>query len=154
MLNRLLPTLLAGICVALSLAAPPATAQYSNLDTVEGPNTGETTTLTITPHALSDNISARALGIDSPTSNRWALTLIGVTQADSIRLSLGDETVPIEDISRPGEGEVGPTRVYLSQKTFLTLAESSGVRLQVGEETMPLPEQMRKEMRQIFEEVS
>ncbi|PSR04861.1 MAG: hypothetical protein BRD54_01055, partial [Bacteroidetes bacterium SW_8_64_56] len=71
----------------------------------------------------------------------------------SIGLSLGGETLPIEDISRPEEGEVGPTRVYLSQQTFLTVADRSDVRLRIGDATTQLPDQMRTEMRQIFEKV-
>lgn len=151
MLRRVLPLLLAGGCAAL--LAPAAMAQYPNLDTVEGPSAGEETTLTISPHSLSEDVSARALGVKSPNSTRFALTLIGITRADSIKLTLGDEALPIEEISRPAEDEVGPTRVYLSQKTFLTLAETSGVRLHVGDETMQLPSQMREEMRKIFETV-
>jgi len=110
-------------------------------------------TLTITPHVLSDDVSARAVGVESPTGTRWALTLIGISRADSVRLTLGDEALPIEDISRPAEDEVGPTRVYLSQKTFLMVAEQEGVRLHVGDATMSLPAQMRREMQQIFEDV-
>jgi hypothetical protein len=129
-------------------------AQHPNLDTVEGPSAGEETTLMISPHSLSEDVSARALGVKSPNSTRFALTLIGITRADSIGLTLGDEALPIEEISRPAEDEVGPTRVYLSQKTFLTLAETSGVRLHVGDKTMQLPSPMREEMRKIFETVA
>lgn len=153
MLNRLHVLLIAGFCGAVLAFAPAAAAQSSNLDTVEGPNPGEETTLTITPHRLTDEVSARALGIDSPTSTRWALTLIGVSRADSIGLTLGDEALPIEDVSRPDEGEVGPTRVFLSQKTFLTIAETAEARLHIGDTTTPFPAQMREEMRQIFEKV-
>lgn len=110
-------------------------------------------TLTITPHVLNDDVSARAVGVDSPSGTRWALTLIGISRADSIRLTLGDDTLPVEDISRPAEDEVGPTRVYLSQKTFLTVAERDGVRLHVGDTALPLPAQMREEMQQIFDDV-
>jgi len=152
MLRRVLPLLLAGCCAAF--LAPAAMAQHPNLDTVEGPSAGEETTLMISPHSLSEDVSARALGVKSPNSTRFALTLIGITRADSIGLTLGDEALPIEEISRPAEDEVGPTRVYLSQKTFLTLAETSGVRLHVGDKTMQLPSPMREEMRKIFETVA
>ncbi len=152
MLNRLRSLLLVGCCTAL--IAPVAMAQSSNLDTVEGPGVGEKTTLTITPHSLTEEVSARALGVSSPNGTRWALTLIGVTPADSIGLTLGGEALPIREINRPTEGEVGPTRVYLSKKTFLTIAETGGVRLHVGDTTIPLSNQMREEMRQIFEEVA
>jgi len=150
MLNRLLIPLLLGCCAALF--APTATAQYSNIDTVEGP-TGEETTLTISPHSLTKGVSARALGIKSPNATRFALTLIGITRADSIKLTLGNNTLPIKKISRPAEDEVGPTRIYLSPRTFRTLAETGGARLHVGDETIQLPGQMRKEMRKIFETV-
>lgn len=133
---------------------PTARGQASNLDTVEGPNPGERTTLTMTPHALSEEISARALGVQSPNRTRWALTLIGVTSADSIALTLGDEPLPINDISRPEKGEVGPTRLYLSKETFLTIAETLEVRLQVGDQSIAIPEKMRSEMKKIFDKVS
>lgn len=151
MLRRLLPLLLVGSCVAL--LAPPAMAQYSNVTTVEGPNVGEETTLMVAPHSLTEGVSGRALGVKSPDDTRFALTLIGVTPKDSIGLTLGGETLPIEEISRPAEDEIGPTRVYLPQKTFLMLADRSGVRLHIGNKTTSLPEQMRKEMREIFETV-
>jgi len=152
MCNRLPLLLLVGCC-AILLGAAPVAAQSSNLDTVEGPGSGEKTTLTITPHALTDDISARALGVTSPSGTRWALTLIGATQADSLRLTMGGEALSIEDISRPAEGEVGPTRVYLSRKTFLTIADTPDVRLHVGDTVTPLPDQMRTEMRQIYDEL-
>jgi hypothetical protein len=152
MLSRLFSLLLVGCWMAL-FAVPSATAQSSNLDTVEGPGTGEKTTLTITPHTLTEEVSARALGVKSPSGTRWALTLIGISPADSIELILEGEALPIKDISRPEEGEVGPTRVYLSQQTFLTVADRSDVRLRIGDATTQLPDQMRTEMRQIFEKV-
>ena len=152
MLSRLFSLLLVGCWTAL-FAVPSATAQSSNIETVEGPGTGEETTLTVTPHTLTEEVSARAIVVESPGGIRWALTLIGVTPADSIGLSLGGETLPIEDLGRPEEGEVGPTRVYLSQQTFLTVADRSDVRLRIGDATTQLPDQMRTEMRQIFEKV-
>lgn len=151
MLYRLLLFVLVG---GVALFPSTATAQSSNVETVKGPSSGENTTLTVTPHALNDDVSARALGVSGPAGTRWALTLIGTSRADSIRLTLGDEALPIEDISRPAEDEVGPTRVYLSRKTFLTIAETDGVRLHVGDTALTLPPQMREEMQQIFEEVT
>ncbi|PSQ81602.1 MAG: hypothetical protein BRD41_02175 [Bacteroidetes bacterium QS_1_63_11] len=151
MLRRLLIVLIVG-CVAPLLAAPAA-AQESNIDTIEGPGTGESTTLTVTPHELTDDVSARAIGIERPNGLRLALTLIGTASADSIGLTLGDEPLPIEDISRPDEDEVGPTRVYLSQETFLTIADTPEVRLHIGDATANIPDQMRKEMRMIFDKV-
>jgi hypothetical protein len=151
MLNRLLIPLLLGCCAVL--LAPTATAQYSNLDTIEGPNAGEETTLMISPHSLTEDVSARALGVKGPNDTRFVLTLIGVTRANSIGLTLGGEALPIEEISRPAEDEVGPTQVYLSQQTFLTLADRSGARLHIGDTKTRLPEQMRKEMQKIFETV-
>jgi hypothetical protein len=57
-------------------------------------------------------------------------------------------------VNPPADGGVGPVRVYVSQQTFLTMAETGGVTLTVGDVTAPLPEQLRREMRQIFERVS
>lgn len=151
MLQRLFTVLIAG-CFAASFAVPVA-AQSSNIDTVEGPGEGERSTLTITPHVLTDDVSARAVAIQSPNSTRWALTLIGIARTDSLSLTLENEPLPIEDISRPEEGEVGPTRVYLSEDTFLTIAESPEVRLGVGNAKTTLPEQMRTDMQLIFDDV-
>lgn len=151
MLRRLLPVLIVGCLTAIF--AVPVAAQSSNIDTIEGPGQGESTTLTVTPHVLTDDVSARAIAVKSPNGLRWALTLIGTTPTDSIGLTLDDEALPIDDISRPEEGEVGPTRVYLSQETFLTIAETPSVRLHVGKEKTPLPDQMRAEMRKIFDKV-
>lgn len=153
MLDRLFSVLFLG-CALLAVSVPPAAAQASNLDTVEGPNPGEETTLMITPYALTEEISARALGVSSSNGTRWAVTLIGVTSADSIGLSLGGDSLPIEEISRPDEDEIGPTRLYLSQETFLTIAQTPGVQLRVGDVTTPFPEQMRQQMQKIFERVT
>lgn len=151
MLRRLLVVLIVG-CLGI-LCARPAAAQSSNIETIEGPGEGENTTLTITPHVLTDDVSARAIAVESPNGRRWALTLIGITPTDSIGLTLGDEPLPIKDVSRPAEGEVGPTRVYLSQETFLTIADTPGVRLHLGDATTSIPDQMRTEMQKIFDEV-
>jgi len=151
MLNRLLIPLLVGFGAVLLV--PTATAQYPNLDTIEGPSAGEETTLMVSPHSLTEDVSARALGVKSPNGTRFVLTLIGVTRTDSIRLTLRGEALPVEEISRPAEDEVGPTQVYLSQQTFLTLADRSGARLHIGDAKTRLSDQMRKEMRKIFETV-
>ncbi|WP_263792780.1 hypothetical protein [Salinibacter sp.] len=148
--RRLLALLVAG---AAALLAPTAAAQSSNIETIEGSSPGEKMTLTVTPHVLNDDVSARAVGIESPTGTRWALTLIGIRRADAVGLSLGGEALPIEDISRPGEDEVGPTRVYVSQKTFLTVAERDGARLHVGDASLSFPAPMRADMQQIFDTV-
>lgn len=153
MLRRAVPIILA-VCAALVVLPPPATGQGSNLDTVEGPAEGERTTLTMTPHVLADGLSARALGVRSQNDNRWALTLIGATRADSIRLTMGNESLPIDDITRPEEGEVGPTRLYVSGETFLTIADTPAVRLHVGGRSIAIPEQMRTEMQKIFAKVN
>jgi hypothetical protein len=153
MLPRPRSVLLAAGATLLGLLARPAAAQTSNLDTVEGPGAGEHTTLMVSPRSLTDDVSARALGVRSPDDVRFALTLIGIARSDSIRLTLNGKTLPVGDISRPAEGEVGPTQVYLSQETFLTLADRSGARLHIGDQAARLPDQMRTEMRKIFEEV-
>lgn len=150
MIQRLLVLLVAG---TVALLVPAAAAQSSNIETIEGSSPGEKMTLTVTPHVLNDDVSARAVGIESPTGTRWAFTLIGIRRADSVGLSLGGEALPIEDISRPGEDEVGPTRVYVSQKTFFTVAEQDGARLHVGDATVSLPAPMRADMQQIFDAV-
>jgi hypothetical protein len=146
--RRLLALLVAG---TVALLAPAAAAQSSNIETIEGSSPGEKMTLTVTPHVLNDDVSARAVGIESPTGTRWALTLIGISRADSVGLSLGDKALPVEDISRPGEDEVGPSRVYLSQRTFLTVAEQDGARLHVGDASLSFPPQMRTDMQRIFD---
>ena len=152
MLRRLPLVLLAGL-LAFLLVSPRAAAQESNVKTVEGPGAGEKTTLMASPRPLTPEISARAVGVRTPNGTRWALTLIGIGSADSLKLTMGDQTLPIKDINRPDEGEVGPTRLYVSQKTFLTIAETNTVQLYVDSVKTGLPEQMRKEMQLIFERV-
>lgn len=149
---RVLPLVIASIVILFALQAP-ASAQSSNVETVAGPNMGEETTLTISPHALTDEVSARALGVSGPNDSRWALTLIGVTSADSLGLRLSGQSLPIEEVTRPDEGEIGPTRLYISQETFLTIAETEGVELLIGDTWTRFPDQMRTEMQLIYKEV-
>lgn len=152
MFGRLLPSLLVAPAIILATVVP-SIAQESNLETVEGPNPGEQTTLTVTPHVLTEEISARALGIEGPNGTRWALTLIGVNSADSIGLTMGGESLTIKEISRPGEEEVGPTRLYVSKETFLTIVETEAVRLHVGDTAISVPKEMREDMQLIVERV-
>jgi hypothetical protein len=151
MLSRLVSLLVLACTAALWVV--PAAAQSSNLDTIEGPGSGERTTLMVTPLRLTDGVSGRALGVRSPSGTRWALTLIGVRRSDSLRLTLGTEALPIKDLQRPGADDVGPTHLYLSQETFLTVAEQSKVRLHIGDRTVALPAELRTQMRQIFADV-
>jgi hypothetical protein len=134
------------------LGSLPASAQWNNIETVEG-TYGKKMTLTKTPHSVAEGLSVRALGITSPDTTQWALSLIGTAPEDKIVLVYGDETLPIRDIKRPSDG-VGPTRVFVSKETFLTVAETGSVKLRVGDRTAPLPAQLRREMKQIFKQVS
>jgi hypothetical protein len=141
--------LLLGLGVALVLFPGSSLAQMGNVDTVEGPR-GDKTTLTAQPHGIADGLSVRALGIAAPDTTRWALSLIGAAPDDEIALQYADESLPLLSVQRPDDG-VGPTRVYVSQETFLTLAESSSVTLRVGSISVVLPKQLRREMTAIFE---
>ncbi len=145
-------SLFAILGVALFLCSP-AVAQ-SNLDTVKGPNPGEETTLTLTPYEVSDDVSVRAMGIEGPNYSRWGLTLIGAAPDDSLTLTMGDETLPIEDVDRPDEGETGPITLFVSEETFLTIADTEGVQLHVGDASMPFPEALRRDMQLIYEQVT
>jgi len=111
-------------------------------------------TVTAQPHSVADGLSVRAMGIETTMdSTRWALSLIGADPEADISLSYGGESLSIEEISRPEDG-VGPTEVYVTQETFLTMAEMGAVTLTVGGTTRSLPEQLRREMQEIFERVS
>ncbi len=127
----------------------PASAQWSNIETVEG-SRGEEMTLTETPHVLNEDVSARALSIARPDTTQWALGLIGTAPEDTISLEYGDESLPIERIERPSDG-IGPTRVFVSAETFLTIAETEAVTLRIGDATLDFPEDFRREMKRIFE---
>jgi hypothetical protein len=95
------------------------------------------------------------MGIETTMdSTRWALSLIGAEPGEEVSIHYGDESLPVRDVRPPADGGVGPIKVYVSQETFLTMAETGGVRLRVGGTTATLPEQMRREMRVIFERVS
>lgn len=133
----------------LVLHAAPASAQWSNIETVEGPR-GEEMTLTETPHVLNEDVSARALSIVRSNTTQWALGLIGTAPEDTISITYGDESLPIERIERPSDG-IGPTRVFVSPETFLTIAEAETATLRIGDATVTLPEDFRREMKRIFE---
>jgi hypothetical protein len=90
------------------------------------------------------------MGIAAPDTTRWALSLIGAAPDDEIVLQYADESLPLLSVQRPDDG-VGPTRVYVSQQAFLTMAENSPVILQVGSTSAVLPEPLRREMTAIFE---
>ena len=139
----------------LGLAVPLlAQAQSENIETVEGAQ-GQRMTLTAQPHSLAEGLSVRAMGIETTMdSTRWAFSLIGASHDADVSIQYGGETLPVESVNPPSDGGVGPVRVYVSQRTFLTMAETGGVTLTVGDVTAPLPEQLRREMRQIFERVS
>jgi hypothetical protein len=135
--------------VAVVLFPGSSLAQMGNVDTVEGPR-GEETTLTAQPYEVADGLSVRAMGIAAPDTTRWALSLIGAAPDDEIVLQYADESLPLLSVQRPDDG-VGPTRVYVSQQAFLTMAENSPVILQVGSTSAVLPEPLRREMTAIFE---
>jgi hypothetical protein len=140
--------------VLLGLFAVPAAAQQSeNVKTVEGAD-GEKMTLTAQPFGVADGLSVRAMGIKAAdTANRWVLSLIGASPEDDISLTYGDESLRILEVNRPDDG-IGPTKVYVSQEDFLTMAETGTVTLTVGDVSISLPEQLRREMRIIFNKVT
>lgn len=150
MLYRLCVLLLCG----LGLGAGPAVGQNANLETVEGPGAGERTTLTPTPYSLADGLSVRVLGVSGRDTTRWGFRLIGAERDDDIRLRYGGEELPIVRIDRPAEGEIGPTTVYVGREAFLTMAETETVTLQVGDTRTSLPDDLRRQMRRIFEVVT
>jgi len=138
----------------LLLGAAPAAAQSENVTTVEGPGSGETTTLTAQPHLLADGLSARAFGISAPDTTRWGLRLIGADGQSPIRLLRAGAPLSILDLQRPSDDEIGPTSIYFGQETFLLMSETSTVTLQVGDTRATFPEALRREMRQIFDTVT
>lgn len=131
------------------LAPTPAAAQWENIDTVEGAQ-GQDMILTVQPHQLAEGLSARALCIVRRDSTRWALGLIGVPPGEDVSLTYGEETLPVYHVERPDDG-IGPVRVFVSGETFLTLAESGSAAIHVGNVRAALPDQLRREMRRIFE---
>jgi hypothetical protein len=135
------------------LGSTPVLAQSQNVTTVEGAD-GERMTLTAQPHRVADGLSARAMGIEAEdTTTRWVISLIGAAPEDSISLTYGDQSLRILEVNRPDDG-VGPTKVYVTQEAFLTMAETETVTLTVGDVSGALPEQLRREMRFIFNEVT
>ena len=143
-----------GSLFVLALSAAPTQAQYQNIDAVGGPGVGEQTILTISPHRLNADLSARALGIKSPRrASQWALTLIGADPDAEIGLRLGKDTLSVDRISRPEDGP-GPVQVYMTEQTFLTLADSPMARLVVDGTRVSLPKVLRQEMQVIFDRVT
>jgi hypothetical protein len=150
MLVRLPGALLGSLLLLLSAAAPAA-AQWENIETVEGAY-GEQITLTRQPHSLADGLSARALGVAAPDTTTWALSLIGAAPDEEITVTYGGEPLPILDVQRPDDG-VGPTKVFVPEEAFLTMAETETVTLRVGDVETSLPSQMRQEMAEIYKRV-
>jgi len=148
----------ARLCVLLLtgflIGGGPAAAQYENIDTVEGPGVGESTTLTVTPHELMEGLSVRALGIAGSDTTRWALRFIGLEEDPAIHITYGGDSLRVLSIEQPGPDEVGPTTVYVDRDAFLTMAELGTVTLTVGNRRTSLPEALRQEMRKIFERVT
>jgi len=138
--------------VFLLVGVSPAAAQWENIGTVEGAD-GEKMTLTKSPHRVAEGLSVRAVSAAAPDTTRWALSLIGAAPEDTISIVYEGERLPILNVDRPSDG-FGPTKVFISQETFLTMAETKAVTLQVGERTAALPDQLRREMKRIFELVS
>lgn len=152
MLVRVLTGAFLAVVVSLLFGASPAAAQWENIGTVEGPR-GKKITLTERPHGIAERVSVRAMGIVDSDTTQWALSLIGAAPEDTIALVYEDKSLPIESLERPEEG-VGPTKVFISEKTFLTMTETAAVKLRVGDQTAPLPAQLRREMKQIRKRVN
>jgi hypothetical protein len=150
MLVRLLGLLLGSVLFTL-IGTVPAAAQWENIDTVEGAY-GEEITLTEQPHGVADGVSVRALGIAAPDTTKWALSFIGAAPEDTISVTYGGEPLSILQIQRPDDG-IGPTKVYVSEEAFLTMAETETVTLRVGDARVSLPAQLRREMTEIFKRV-
>jgi len=148
------PRLLIVLTGALLLGSGPTLAQTENVRTVAGPGPGEETTLTATPHRLDNGLSARALGVAGEDTTRWALRLLGADADAPIHITVGEDTIRVADVEGPGEGNVGPTTVFVERDGFLRMAELGNVNLTVGEITTSLPDALRKEMKTIFERVS
>ncbi len=139
---------LLGAVLLLAFGVGSAAAQWENIEMVEG-SYGKDVTLTQRPHGVAEGLSARALSIARSDTTQWAISIIGASPEDTISISYGDEPLPIRDIQAPSDG-VGPTKVFVSKETFLTMAETQSVTLRVGDVTTAFPEQLRQEMREIF----
>jgi len=138
-------------CSWFLLSSGPTVAQFDNIETVEGPGSGEETTLTVTPHPLADGLSVRALGIAGSDTTRWALRLLGVERDPSIHIAYGSDSLEVVRVEQPEAGEVGPTTVYVNRDAFVTMAEMGTVTLVVDSVRTSLPESLRREMQIIFE---
>lgn len=144
---RLLSIGLLGLLIAGS-----AWAQSENIETVEGPR-GERMTLTAEPHSLAEGLSVRAMRIVDSDTTRWAFSFIGAAPDDEISIVSAGEPQSILEVGRPEDG-IGPTKVYVSRDTFLTLSNTDAARLVVGDETGELPTALRREMRTIIKNTS
>lgn len=140
--------LLLGGALLLTVGVVPAAAQWENIETVEA-SYGKTVTLIQRPHGVAEGLSARALSIARSDTTQWAISLIGASPKDTISITYGDEPLPVRDIQFPSDG-VGPTKIFVSKETFLTMAETKTVTLRVGDVSATLPDQLRREMKEIF----
>jgi hypothetical protein len=133
----------------LAGGAPEAAAQ--NVTTVEGPGAGEETTMSLSPHRLTDDVSVRAVGVSSSDSTRWAFTLIGADRVESAAFVVGGDTLPATSIDRPNE--TGAVTVFMSRETFLSLSRTDGSAIVLNGTKVSLPTAVRKDMQSIFSKV-
>jgi hypothetical protein len=141
-----------GVVLAFTGTASPAAAQWENIETVDGAY-GAEMTLTKRPHGVAEGLSVRAMAIARPDTTRWAISLIGAAPDASLSIKYGNEALSVQNVQRPDDG-VGPTKVFVAEEAFLTMAETETVRLNVGNVTASLPDQLRQEMKEIFERVN
>jgi hypothetical protein len=144
-------SIVAVLAAVLLLAAGAPEAAAQNVTTVEGPGAGEKTTMSLSPHRLTDDVSVRAVGVRSSDSTRWAFTLIGADRVESVSFVVGGDTLPAASIDRPNE--TGAVTVFMSQDAFLSLARTEGAAIILNGTRVSLPTAVRKDMQSIFSKV-
>jgi len=121
-----------------------------NVRTIDGPNPGDETTMSVQPIPVSDDFSVRAIGVDQDGDARWALSVIGAS-AEDVSFSMAGETLQPLQVERP-DGS-GPLKVYLAQDAFRALAQTPSASITVGDTTASLPDALQADMKTIYETV-
>lgn len=135
----------------VALGFPTPAAAQSNVETVAGPGPAEESTLSRIPRALTDEVSGRAVGVEGPDSTRWAVSLIGADDVESVAFRAAGQTFEPVSIQRP-EG-IGPVSVYLTKEAFLTLSRTKGAAIVLDGTATELPETFREDMKAVYETV-
>lgn len=129
-----------------------AVAQPATVTTVDGPAVGQQTTMSATPHPVTDALSIRAIGVAGRRdTTMWSFALIGADDLQSVAFHVGGTTFAPPSTS--DANDAGPVSVSVTKEQFLTLLQAPGAAMSVNGTRFALPEALQADMKAIFESV-